>query len=137
MSANSDEPVPQNGVGEPEQKAIEEPQSKPELKPEPQSEQNSEPQVEIEPQTEPEPASVADREPDGPKEASIRSNDDARSSPSAAGEAAYPELRKDQGNRTFTMRELLNGLKTDQGSDGAYDSAPSPYRFAFRFPLEL
>ncbi|EXB81864.1 hypothetical protein L484_015338 [Morus notabilis] len=127
MSANSDEPVPQNGVGEPEQKPIEEPQSKPELKPEPQSEPNSEPQAEIEPQTEPEPASVADCEPDGPKEASIRSNDDARSSPSAAGEAAYPELRKDQGNRTFTMRELLNGLKTDQGSDGAYDSAPSPH----------
>ncbi|TQE11604.1 hypothetical protein C1H46_002806 [Malus baccata] len=25
--------------------------------------------------------------------------------------AAYPELKKDEGSRTFTMRELLSGLK--------------------------
>lgn len=125
MSGNSDEPVPPNGVDEPEQRPIEEPVPEPETeaepKPEPQSEPNPEPLGEAVKEPEPETAGVADRELDGPKESSIRSNDDARSS-----EVAYPELRKDQGSRTFTMRELLNGLKTDQGSDGAYDT-PSPY----------
>lgn len=28
---------------------------------------------------------------------------------------AVPELKKNEGNKTFTMRELLNGLKGDQG----------------------
>lgn len=129
MSGNSDEPVPPNGVDEPEQRPIEEPvpesETEAEPKPEPQSEPNPEPLAEAVQQPEPEPPGVADREPDGPKESSIRSNDDSRSS-----EVAYPELRKDQGSRTFTMRELLSGLKTDQGSDGACDT-PSPYRFAF------
>lgn len=43
------------------------------------------------------------------------------------------ELKKDEGSKTFTMRELLNGLKGDQSQSNnstpvAPDSA-SPFRF--------
>ncbi|PON73553.1 Mitochondrial import receptor subunit [Parasponia andersonii] len=129
MSSHPDEPLTQNGV---------QPDPNPIHEPEPQSEPTPDPQPEPEgpePVTEPEPVTASDpNSVDGPKEASIQSNDDAhahahahpQSSPSATQEVAYPELRKDQGNRTFTMRELLNGLKTDQGNDAAYDTS-SPY----------
>ena len=41
-----------------------------------------------------------------------------------------PEMKKDEGSRTFTMRELLNGLKGDQSqfNNSGPDSA-SPQRF--------
>lgn len=39
-----------------------------------------------------------------------------------AEEPARPQLKKDEGNRTFTMRELLNELKTDE------KEVNSPYR---------
>ncbi|KAK3018827.1 hypothetical protein RJ639_003455 [Escallonia herrerae] len=38
-----------------------------------------------------------------------------------------PELRKDEGSRTFTMRELLNELKNGDSHD---DDASTPYRYA-------
>lgn len=51
--------------------------------------------------------------------------------PPAAEEPTRPQLQKDEGSRTFTMRELLNELKTDQNETN------SPYRlllsFAFKF----
>ena len=125
MSGQPDEPVSQNGV-EPEPKPIQEPKPIPEPRPEP------------EPETEPEPVTVSDPKLDGPEATSIQSSDEARSSPSATQEIVYPELRKDQGNRTFTMRELLNGLKTDQGNDAAYDtSSPYSYRFFLAFHESL
>ncbi|KAA0052970.1 TOM20_plant domain-containing protein [Cucumis melo var. makuwa] len=37
-------------------------------------------------------------------------------------ENLQPALRKDEGSRTFTMRELLNGLKGEDGSDGLNES---------------
>ncbi|WCJ26633.1 Tetratricopeptide repeat (TPR)-like superfamily protein [Euphorbia peplus] len=33
------------------------------------------------------------------------------------GQNGHPELKKDEGSRTFTMRELLSELKTDEGED--------------------
>ncbi|KAK4842925.1 hypothetical protein QYF36_001672 [Acer negundo] len=48
-------------------------------------------------------------------------------SPSAEQTPRKPELRKDEGNRTFTMRELLSELKSDEGEDsispGSQESA--------------
>ncbi|XP_062074633.1 protein HLB1 isoform X2 [Humulus lupulus] len=128
MSDHPDEPaVQQNGGLESEPLPIEEsgpePEPEPEPTPEPQSESNSESR----PEPEQKPEAVADPKLDASTgETTIRSNDDAQSSLSATQEIAYPELRKDQGNRTFTMRELLNGLKTDQGNDAAYETS-SPY----------
>ncbi|XP_030501084.1 protein HLB1 isoform X1 [Cannabis sativa] len=106
-------PVQQNGGLESEPLPIQEPETVP--TPEPQSESNSESQQETEADSDPKlNASTG--------ETSIRSNDD-----SATQETVYPELRKDQGNRTFTMRELLNGLKTDQGNDSTANDTSSLY----------
>lgn len=50
-------------------------------------------------------------------------------------ENLQPALRKDEGSRTFTMRELLNGLKGEDGSDSLNESegerpeGNSGYRF--------
>jgi len=46
--------------------------------------------------------------------------------------SAVPELKKNEGNKTFTMRELLNGLKGDQGQS---PGSASPQRFGFRFRI--
>ena len=32
---------------------------------------------------------------------------------------SHPELQRDEGSRTFTMRELLSGLKNDSEPDGS------------------
>ncbi|XP_022145328.1 protein HLB1 [Momordica charantia] len=48
-----------------------------------------------------------------PEEASIPSN---------GADNSHPALRKDEGSRTFTMRELLNGLKGDDGNDSVNES---------------
>ncbi|XP_015896350.2 protein HLB1 [Ziziphus jujuba] len=123
MSPTVDESETQNGV-EPDPK----PKSEPDgavAEPQPEAEETN--------QSEPKPedgaeASGADPKLDRPEETSIRSNDNSQDTPSdsAPQESAQPELRKDQGSRTFTMRELLNGLKNDQGNDPPYD-ASSPY----------
>lgn len=102
MSGNSDAAVSQTGV-ELDHKPIET-----HTDAEPQNEQVFEPEI------------VADPEVDELEETAIRSN---KESPSESG--PYPELANDQGNRTFTMRELLDGLKTDQGNDVANDTTSS------------
>ncbi|KAF3434197.1 hypothetical protein FNV43_RR25300 [Rhamnella rubrinervis] len=130
MSTTTGESEAQNGV-EPEAKPIAEPE--PEAKPIAEPEPEPEPAV---PEPQPEEAepkqsealvSDVDPMPEEPQQtSSIQSNDDASKSPSAPQESAHPELRKDQGSRTFTMRELLNGLKNDQGNEAPYDTT-SPY----------
>ncbi|XP_023540563.1 protein HLB1-like isoform X1 [Cucurbita pepo subsp. pepo] len=42
--------------------------------------------------------------------------------PSNGIENSQPTLRKDEGSRTFTMRELLNGLKGEDGNDSVNES---------------
>lgn len=128
MTPTVDESETQYGV-EPDPKPKSEPD---EAVPEPQPEAEGK-------QSEPKPeagavTSGADPKLDRPEETSIRSNDNSQNTPSdsAPQESAHPELRKDQGSRTFTMRELLNGLKNDQGNDAPSD-APSPYRSHFSF----
>lgn len=65
-----------------------------------------------------------------PEEASIPSN---------GADNSHPALRKDEGSRTFTMRELLNGLKGDDGNDSVNESegerpeANSGHRFVSSF----
>lgn len=68
-----------------------------------------------------------------PKEPSIPSN---------GTENSQPALRKDEGSRTFTMRELLNGLKGEDGNDSVNESegerpeGNSGYRFAILLGVE-
>ncbi|XP_004495507.1 protein HLB1 [Cicer arietinum] len=116
-----------------------EPESHNELQPTPESEPKHEPdpqpEPELEPEPEPEPVAIeqaqSQLEPesgsgsDPPvndadlKETAINSNDaDNNASP-------QPQLRKDEGSRTFTMRELLHGLKND--SEPEKEDASSPY----------
>lgn len=54
---------------------------------------------------------------------SIQFNETAQ--PASPDKMYRPELRKDEGNRTFTMRELLSELKNDE------DDAGSRHRFFF------
>ena len=127
MSTIPEEPELQNGV-EPEPKSKSESESEPKpSEPLPQPESEPEPEA-PEPKAEPEPA-VTDADPklNDPTPNPIRSN----GSDNAAKDAqiSHPELRKDEGSRTFTMRELLHGLKTDE------PDATSPYRSAFRLTL--
>ncbi|KAF5460495.1 hypothetical protein F2P56_020359 [Juglans regia] len=119
-----EEPELQNGVQpEPELK------TDLELEPEPES---SEPEPEIEPAVSdsvPEPklespvAVDADLQPEELKQNSLQSDE---ADDSAANAPAQRELRKDEGSRTFTMRELLGGLKGDEPDESGPD-APSPY----------
>lgn len=127
-----DESETQTGA-EPEAKPIAEPDPEPEPNAEPESEAVPQPRPDDEAEAKQSEAPVGGADPEQPEEpkqtTSIPSNDDVGKSTSAAQEGAHPELRKDQGSRTFTMRELLSGLKNDQGnSDAPYDTT-SPYRF--------
>ncbi|GMJ13777.1 HYPERSENSITIVE TO LATRUNCULIN B 1 [Hibiscus trionum] len=97
------------------------PQAEPELESKVESQSESETQPEPEEELKPE-AVVTDADPntkeDG-KESSILSDEAAK--PSSIDQSARPMLRKDEGNRTFTMRELLTEFKSDE------DDAGSPY----------
>lgn len=107
----SAEPQSQNGAPEPD--------PQPETEPE---QPESQEQVQLEPESgsrpDPEVNSDADL-----KETAINSNDvvGTNSSP-------HPQLKKDEGSRTFTMRELLHGLKND--SEPEREDVSSPYRFS-------
>lgn len=104
----SAEPQSQNGAPEPD--------PQPETEPE---QPESQEQVQLEPESgsrpDPEVNSDADL-----KETAINSNDvvGTNSSP-------HPQLKKDEGSRTFTMRELLHGLKND--SEPEREDVSSPY----------
>jgi outer membrane biosynthesis protein TonB len=129
MSATAEEPELQNGhEPKPKPKPEIEPESEPEpseLEPKPvaQPEPEAEP---AEPESEPEQpeATDADPKPEEPKQSSIQSNE---ATGNASVKAPTGELRKDEGSRTFTMRELLSGLKADEADESAPD-ATSPYR---------
>ncbi|KAG8659005.1 hypothetical protein MANES_02G003100v8 [Manihot esculenta] len=88
-------------------------------KSEPIPEPNFVPESVPAPASEPEPQSAAvvvkDADPDteGPRDSLIQSNE--ADNPQSNEQNARPELRKDGGSRTFTMRELLTELKTGEG----------------------
>ncbi|CAJ1976346.1 unnamed protein product [Sphenostylis stenocarpa] len=95
--------------------------SAPEPEPNPQQELEPVPTEQAQAQLEPKSESEADptvKDADL-RETTVRSNAHANPSPN-------PQLRKDEGNRTFTMRELLNGLKNDSEPDK--EDANSPHR---------
>ena len=109
-----------------------EPKSKstPELEPNPQPESEPVPTEQTQAPLEPKSGSEADpvvNDADR-RETTIHSNE-ANANPSPT-----PKLRKDEGSRTFTMRELLNGLKT--GSEPEKEDANSPYRLLLLFLIE-
>ncbi|XWS48742.1 hypothetical protein CRYUN_Cryun13aG0102400 [Craigia yunnanensis] len=96
------------------------------FQPQLESESKVDSQTESEPETKPveelkpEPVVTdADPKPEEDKESSIQSNETSK--PASTDQIARTELRKDEGNRTFTMRELLSELKSDE------DDAGSPY----------
>jgi outer membrane biosynthesis protein TonB len=128
MSTTAEEPELQNGH-EPEPIPKREPEPEPESEPEP-SEPEPKPVAQPEPESVPEPkpeppeATDADPKPEEPKQSSIRSNE---ADGNASAKAPTGELRKDEGSRTFTMRELLSGLKADEVDESVPD-ATSPYR---------
>ncbi|BFG32072.1 hypothetical protein CerSpe_183460 [Prunus speciosa] len=149
MSTAPEEPQSQNGlepdlttnpkpesesepVAQPE--AVPEPVPEPEAKlepvPEPKAKPEPVPEPEAKPELQPEPEAVvtdgADPKVEEVVEAAIQSNNQA---------SAHPELKKDEGSRTFTMRELLGGLKNDQSNDVANDSS-SPYSYSEESPQE-
>ncbi|XP_054823229.1 protein HLB1 [Prosopis cineraria] len=123
----SSEPELQNGH-QPELHPRPEENPSSEIEPEPASPAPQQPQPEMksgsEPKAEAEPVETdVDLKSSEALQTSIRSND-ADHAPSAEP-SARPELRKDEGSRTFTMRELLNGLKNDSEPDK--EDASSPY----------
>lgn len=98
-----------------------EPASEPEPNPQPESEPvpTEQTQAQLEPKSESESESDPKVNDVDLRETTIHSND-AHANPSPT-----PQLRKDEGSRTFTMRELLHGLKNDSEPDR--EDANSPY----------
>lgn len=120
MSTTAEQPPPsQNENGDPPTNPETEPESQtvlePEVQPEPVPEPEAEPEFQF--QFRPEPVVIDGADPKVDETTSIQSSSEG---------TARPELKKDEGSRTFTMRELLNGLKNDQGNDAANESS-SPY----------
>ncbi|KAJ4846336.1 Protein hlb1 [Turnera subulata] len=119
------EPAPYTNPPPPQPEAAEV-AAEPEEGPPPQTE------VELEPVTTPEAAVALVPEPVpeaevtaiDPTDPAIQSNGEDK--PESNGQAAVPELRREaEGNRTFTMRELLNELKSDDGDDAASNTPNS------------
>ncbi|KAF5734355.1 hypothetical protein HS088_TW16G00804 [Tripterygium wilfordii] len=119
MSTATDEPELQNGV-KPESQLEPEPLPEAEVprdsSPEPEASLVSAPETEALPGAEPKQAVLDADAKVEELETSIRSNE--------AEQTAGPELKKDEGNRTFTMRELLSELKSEEGDD---HDASTPY----------
>ncbi|KAJ4711809.1 Tetratricopeptide repeat (TPR)-like superfamily protein [Melia azedarach] len=51
----------------------------------------------------------------------VEETKDTSIQPPSTGQTANPELRKDEGSRTFTMRELLSELKSEEAEDSTND----------------
>ncbi|CAM8879556.1 unnamed protein product [Rhodiola kirilowii] len=81
------------------------------------SETEPQPEPDTEREAELEPVSVADLKAEDGIEAEIGS-DVMEGSTTSPKQTAEPELKKDEGNRTFTMRELLTELKDGDSGEG-------------------
>ncbi|XP_050379038.1 protein HLB1 isoform X2 [Argentina anserina] len=136
MSAPAEEPPSQNGLQpdpttnpdpQPEPQTVvrsesaPEPSQQPRARPEPVPEPEAQPEPETKPESRapPEPVVIDSADP------AVEEAKETTAVPieSSSQGTAKPELKKDEGSRTFTMRELLNGLKND---DAANESS-SPY----------
>ncbi|OIW20541.1 hypothetical protein TanjilG_14404 [Lupinus angustifolius] len=91
-----------------------------------------EPQSNSNPESEPNPKPEKETQPNPNPESGSSVNDadlsqtEIRSNAASNNHAPHPQLKKDEGTRTFTMRELLHGLKNDSEPDREEDSE-SPY----------
>ncbi|XP_019452181.1 PREDICTED: uncharacterized protein LOC109354268 [Lupinus angustifolius] len=98
--------------------------------PKPETEPTPKPETEPTPEPETEPVPLEQSQPElesgsvvndaDLKQTEIRSNDAGKNHV-----PPHPQLKKDEGSRTFTMRELLQGLKNDSEPDR--EDAESPY----------
>lgn len=123
MSEAPEELQLENGVVQPEPEREREREREPDSDPkhdEPKDTESQSIDAKNPPSAPPEPEREPDTDPklDEPKETVIQSND--VENPPSVSEIGHPELRNAEGNRTFTMRELLNELKDGEGN-GAYD----------------
>ncbi|KAK9926404.1 hypothetical protein M0R45_023637 [Rubus argutus] len=125
MSTTAEQPPPSQN-GDPTTNPEIEPESQTVLEPEVQPEPVPEPEAEPEFQFRPEPVVIDGADPKVDETTSIQSSSEG---------TARPELKKDEGSRTFTMRELLNGLKNDQANDAANESS-SPYSHSEESPRQ-
>lgn len=108
MSTASEEPELQTQVKDPE------PEITPELNPEPEQ------------------GSVNGSEPESTVTHEVPQQSEAEK-PSPSAESGQPELKKDEGNRTFTMRELLSELKNEgPEAEGERPDGSSPHRLVRR-----
>lgn len=131
--ANEDSELP-NGA-EPQSKPVPQQVPVPESNPEPVAESQEQEPSKLEPQSlpeeeapsQPEPVSSPVAETDADTKADdqlIQTNQVEKVE--SNGQNGQPELRKDGGSRTFTMRELLSELKSEEGED-----VSTPQRFAY------
>ncbi|XVF12881.1 hypothetical protein REPUB_Repub08aG0158100 [Reevesia pubescens] len=130
MSETSQESELQNG-SQPQLEA--ESESESESKVESQPEQPTEPEAQPEPAAETNPETVVtdvDPKPVEDKESSIQSYE--MNKPASTDQIARPELRKDEENRTFTMRELLSELKSDEDDAGSHYSQESTLQQSYQ-----
>ncbi|KAF2298053.1 hypothetical protein GH714_008101 [Hevea brasiliensis] len=111
---STEEPQLQNG-------AEIEPERTPEPNPAREPATTSEPEPNLASQPEPDSTALAitDVYPNAqePTDASIQSNEADK--PQSNDQNARPELRKDEGSRTFTMRELLSESRSAEGDDAS------------------
>ncbi|KAK4771456.1 hypothetical protein SAY87_031988 [Trapa incisa] len=96
------------------------------------------PELEVDPEAVPEPTPAlevasadtvnADSETEGAEpNRSTEIHSGESDSPPQAEEPVHPQLKKDEGSRTFTMRELLNELKTDENeANDPYSQQSTP-----------
>ncbi|KAM5571309.1 protein HLB1 [Rosa sericea] len=142
MSAPAEQPPFQNGLqpdpttnpeSQPESQTVLAPEAEPAPAPEPEAQPERAPVPEVQPEPEsipelqPRPEAVVIDAADPTVEEAKETTTPIQSSSEGT---ARPELKRDdEGNRTFTMRELLNGLKNDQGNETANESS-SPYSYS-------
>ncbi|KAK7269034.1 hypothetical protein RIF29_21749 [Crotalaria pallida] len=104
-----------------------EPESEPIPKPETETESDSNPKLQ------PEPAQPEQSQPSLESGSDVNGSDltvtetetETRSNDTGTNPSPHPQLKKDEGSRTFTMRELLHGLKNDSEPDK--EDAESPF----------
>ncbi|XP_004309543.1 PREDICTED: uncharacterized protein LOC101305905 isoform X2 [Fragaria vesca subsp. vesca] len=142
MSTPAEEPLSQNGLQpDPTTNPESQPESQPVLEPEPAPVPETQPEPVPEPEAQPEPEAKPELQPrtepaviDGADPTVEESKETSTPIQSSSQGTARPELKRDEGSRTFTMRELLNGLK-NEGNDAANESS-SPYSYSGETPRQ-
>lgn len=142
------QPMPEN-VTEQEPELPPEQNSQPEPEREPASDRKEEPESKLQSETGEEPGMKLESEAEIKKERKSTPEpepvvsfadpnveepiqSDGETKVASVDHVAVPQLRKDDGNRTFTMRELLTELKTDEDEAGSSFSQQSTPHQAYQ-----